>query len=299
MIATRVLKPISAIILAGILNTLGALQISRVVETITSGIIDGSLATPMVVLSSVLGAIILNVVTWYFGMPSSSSYALIGGLVGASLAASGWQSVIWNGVMFKVFIPMILSPLIGFVLAFFLMKILSFLFLKGKEKRGASIFSYLQIGSASIVALSHGLNDAQKSMGLITLGLISSGLWTGNQIPIWVVLSCAVVMGLGTASGGMRIIHTVGFSITKLKPVQGFAAEISASSVILSASLLGMPISSTHMIVGSVTGVGAAKGFSAVQWPTIKKLLFVWFFSIPGSALMAAIIWHAMTWLLA
>ena len=160
---------------------------------------------------------------------------------------------------------------------------------KRKTKQPQKLFAHLQIGSASIMALSHGLNDAQKSMGVITLGLYVSGMIPSYQVPIWVILSCALVMGLGTASGGMRIIRTVGFSITKLEPVQGFAAEMSASLVILSASFMGMPISSTHMIVGSVTGVGAAKGVSYVQWSVMKKLAITWFISLPGSAVISAL----------
>ncbi len=295
VIATRVLAPLTAITLAGVLNTIGAMQMSRIAETITSGIVESALATPLIVLSGVLGAIIWNVFTWYIGMPSSSSYALIGGLVGASFTAAGPYSILWKGILTKVVLPMIFSPIIGFILAFFLMKAL---LLWTVKKRGGGkrekIFSHLQIGSAGIVALAHGLNDAQKSMGLITLGLFSSGFLLEKQVPFWVILACALMMGLGTASGGMRIIRTVGFSITKLRPIQGFAAEISASAVILTASFLGMPISSTHMIVGSVTGVGASKGLASVQWNTIKKLIYVWVFSLPGSALAGALFWKMM-----
>ncbi len=289
VIATRVLAPVSAIVLAGILNTVGALQMSRVAETITSGIIETALATPLTVLAGLVGAIIWNIFTWYIGMPSSSSYALIGGLVGASVMTSGFESILWKGVFSKVIIPMICSPFIGFFLAFLLMKSISLFILRKKNGSGKEkVFSHLQIGSACVVALAHGLNDAQKSMGLITLGLFSSGFLLNKQVPFWVIISCALVMGLGTATGGMRIIHTVGFSITKLKPVQGFAAELSASVIILLASFLGMPISSTHMMVGSVTGVGASDRFSSVRWSTIQRLICVWVFSLPGSALVGA-----------
>ncbi len=299
VIATRVLAPLTAITLAGVLNTVGAMQMSRIAETITSGIVESALATPVIVLSGVLGAIIWNVFTWYIGMPSSSSYALIGGLVGASFAAAGPHSILWKGVMTKVVLPMVFSPIIGFILAFFLMKILLVWTVKrrGVDKK-EKIFSHLQIGSAGIVALAHGLNDAQKSMGLITLGLFSSGFLLEKQVPVWVILACALMMGLGTASGGMRIIRTVGFSITKLRPIQGFAAEISASTVILTASFLGMPISSTHMIVGSVTGVGASNGLASVRWSTIKKLIYVWVFSLPGSALVGVLFWKMMQYFL-
>lgn len=292
VIATRVLAPATAIVFAGLLNTVGATHISGVVHTITTDIIQSSLSTPVVILSAILGAIFWNILTWYYGIPSSSSYALIGGLIGASLVASGVQSIVWQGVLFKVLIPMVVSPLIGFVIAFFLMKFLFFLTTRKQEKVREKLFAHLQIGSAGLVAISHGLNDAQKSMGIITLGLFTANFITDITVPLWVIFACALVMGLGTASGGMRIIRTVGFSITKLRPIQGFAVEMSASFVILSASLLGMPVSSTHMIVGSVTGVGAAKKLDSVQWSVIKKLLYVWALALPGAALMAALVWY-------
>ena len=291
VIATRVLAPATAIVLAGLLNTVGALHISGVVNTISTGIIQSSLSTPIVILAAILGAIIWNLATWYFGIPSSSSYALIGGLMGSSLMASGVKSIIWKGVLFKVLIPMVISPIIGFVIAFLLMKCLSFLTTTNKTKGREGLFAHLQIGSAGLVALAHGLNDAQKSMGLMTLGLFSAGFIANITVPLWVILSCALVMGLGTASGGMRIVRTVGFSITKLRPIQGFAVEMSASVVILSASFLGLPVSSTHMIVGSVTGVGAAKKLSSVQWIVIKKLLYVWALALPGASFVSALVW--------
>ncbi len=297
VIATRVLAPATAIVLAGLLNTVGATHISGVVHTITTDIVQSSLSTPIVILSAILGAIIWNVLTWYFGIPSSSSYALIGGLIGAAFVASGTQGVVWKGVLFKVIIPMVVSPVIGFVIAFFLMKFLSFVTTRKQEKGREKIFAHLQIGSAGLVAISHGLNDAQKSMGLITLGLFTAGFITDITVPLWVIFACALVMGLGTASGGMRIIRTVGFSITKLRPIQGFAVEMSASLVILSASFLGMPVSSTHMIVGSVTGVGAAKKLSSVQWDVIKKLLYVWALALPGASLVSASVWLIINWI--
>jgi inorganic phosphate transporter, PiT family len=290
VIATRVLAPAAAIVLAGVLNTIGATQISGVVQTITTGIVESESVSQVTILSAVFGAIIWNVLTWYYGIPSSSSYALIGGLVGASWISVGKAAIVWNGIVFKVLIPMIVSPLIGYLMAYLFMKALVYWLNKRKTKRFEKLFAHFQIGSASIMSLSHGLNDAQKSMGLITLGLYASGLIEHQTVPLWVILSCALMMGLGTASGGMRIIRTVGFSITKLQPMQGFAAEMSASCVILSASFLGMPISSTHMIVGSVTGVGAAKSSDSVRWEVMKKLLITWVLALPGSAFVSACI---------
>jgi PiT family inorganic phosphate transporter len=287
VIATRVLAPLTAIVLAGVLNTIGATQISAVAQTITSGLVNSLGVTQITILCAIIGAIIWNILTWYYGIPSSSSYALVGGLIGATWTSVGLQEILWNGVVYKVVIPMIASPLIGYFLALVFMKVL-YAYQKN-SKKNERLFGHLQIGSASIIALSHGINDAQKSMGLITLGLFASKLITTQSIPLWVILACAITMGLGTASGGVRIIKTVGFSITKLQTMQGFAAEMSASCVILTASFLGMPISSTHMIVGSVTGVGAAKGMHAVSWGVMKKLSVAWALTLPGSALIASL----------
>jgi PiT family inorganic phosphate transporter len=241
------------------------------------------------VLAAVVGAICWNFLTWYFGIPSSSSYALVGGLMGAAFVHGGAEMIIWKNLIFKVIIPMVLSPLIGFFVAFMLMRLL--LRLKTGERK---IFKHLQLVTASCLALAHGLNDAQKSMGIITLGLLAAGVISTSHIPLWVIGSCAVMMALGTATGGFRIIKTMGYEITELKPIQGFASEISASVVILIASLLGMPISSTHMIAGSITGVGSAHGSKAVKWATAKKLVLAWVLTIPGAALVAGSVFHIL-----
>ncbi len=284
VIATRVLAPLTAIIMAGILNTIGATQVSGVAKTITSGLVDPAFSTPLMVLCAVIGGICWNILTWYFGLPSSSSYALIGGLIGPAWVAGGTGPILWAGIVWKVLIPLAISPLVGFLLAYGLMKQLMRL---SQRKKTQKLFGYLQIGSASLVALAHGFNDAQKSMALITLGLFSAGMLSTPTIPIWVILLCALMMGLGTASGGFRIIKTVGYDISKITPVQGFATELSASCVILTASFLGMPLSSTQMIVGSVTGVGAAKSMKRVNWLTPARIVLAWVFTLPGSALMA------------
>ncbi|MES2122755.1 MAG: inorganic phosphate transporter [Chlamydiota bacterium] len=287
VIATRVLRPLTAIVLASFLNFLGATRISGVAQTITTGLVDPQFTSQMAVLCALVGAIVWNLLTWYWGIPSSSSYALVGGMVGAVWVSQGPEMVIWNGVIYKVMIPMVISPLAGFVLAYSLMKGLKALLKLPRFRKKKSLFAHLQVASASLVALSHGFNDAQKSMGIITLGLFAAQVITVPHIPLWVVLACALMMGLGTATGGFRIIRTVGFGITKLEPIQGFAAETGASCVILTASFLGMPISSTHMIVGSVTGVGASKGTKKVNWGIFKKLTIAWIFTLPGSALVA------------
>ncbi len=295
VIATRVLAPATAIILAALLNFLGATQISGVAQTIASGLVEATQTSQITVLCALIGAIFWNLMTWYLGIPSSSSYALVGGLVGAAWVQVGWKVVLWQGVLYKVIIPMVLSPIAGFLLGLLLMKLLHRLLQMRFLKRHPDLFNHLQVASASLMALSHGFNDAQKSMGIITLGLFAAGVITVPHIPLWVIASCALMMGLGTASGGFRIIRTVGYGITHLKPVQGFAAETGASCVILTAGLLGMPVSSTHMIVGSVTGVGSAKGTKNVRWGIMKKLVLAWIITLPGAGIVAALAYYCST----
>jgi inorganic phosphate transporter, PiT family len=288
-IATKVVTPLVAIVMATVFNFIGATQVSGVAQTITTGLVDAADASQAMVLAAVIGAIFWNFLTWYFGIPSSSSYALVGGLVGAAFVHGGPGIIIWKSIIFKVVIPMVLSPLIGFSIAFLLMKLL--IKLKTGDRK---IFKYLQLITASCLALAHGLNDAQKSMGIITLGLLAAGVITTSHIPLWVVGSCAVMMALGTATGGFRIIKTMGYEITELKPIQGFASEVSASFVILIASFLGMPLSSTHMIAGSITGVGSAHGSKAVKWATAKKLVVAWVLTMPGAALVSGSVFHVL-----
>lgn len=296
VIATGVLAPISAIVMAGVLNFIGATQISGVAETIATGLVQAKEASQLAILAALIGAIFWNFLTWYLGIPSSSSYALIGGLVGAAWVHEGSDTVIWSGVIYKVILPMFISPVVGFLLAYSLMKLLYAYLRKRHQNHGEAIFKHLQIGSACFVALSHGLNDAQKSMGIITLGLFAGGYLATPHIPLWVIMACAVVMGLGTASGGFRIIRTMGFAITKIEPVQGFAAEISASAVILGASFLGMPVSSTQMIAGSITGVGTAKSIKAVSWQVPQKFLLAWILTLPGAGIVGALVYLFISW---
>jgi PiT family inorganic phosphate transporter len=290
VIATRVLAPLSAIVMAGVLNFIGATQISGVAQTISNGLVNVTETTQIVVFCALSAAIFWNILTWYYGIPSSSSYALIGGLIGSAWAHLGVDAILWKGVIGKVIVPMVLSPIIGFAIGLGIMKIIFYFLSKNPTLEDRKIFGHLQIGSACFVALSHGLNDAQKSMGIITLGLFAGGYVLSTQIPLWVIASCAVVMGLGTASGGFRIIKTMGYSITKITPIQGFAAETSASAVILAASFLGMPVSSTHVIAGGITGVGTAKGKAAVAWQVPGKLVIAWVLTLPGAGIVGALI---------
>ncbi len=287
-IATKIVRPVVALLIATAFNFVGATQISGVAQTITTGLVTSQDTSQLMVLSAVAGAIFWNLVTWFFGIPSSSSYALVGGLVGAAMV-QGSGIVLWSNLCLKVILPMILSPMVGYAIAFFTMRAL----LKVKSQNHP-IFRYLQLGSASFLALSHGLNDAQKSMAIITLGLFSANIVPTTHIPLWVVAGCAIMMALGTASGGFRIIRTVGYEITHLKPIQGFGAEASASVVILAASFLGMPLSSTHIITGSITGVGSAKGVRSVKWITAKKIVFAWILTLPGSALFSAFLFKLL-----
>lgn len=290
-IATKIIRPVTAICLASIFNFLGATQISGVAQTIATGLVEAHQATQLMVLSAVIGAILWNLVTWYFGIPSSSSYALIGGLIGAALVNGGTQNILWDGVIYKVLIPMVLSPLIGLGIAWGFMSLLLKI-----SKRDRPFYKYFQLGSAATVALAHGLNDAQKSMGIITLGLFSAGIIATPHIPLWVIGACAVVMALGTASGGFRIIRTMGYEITELKPIDGFAAEFSSSLVMLTASFMGMPLSSTHIIVGSITGVGTARGVSRVRWTTAHRMALAWLLTLPGAALVSGLIFYLIVY---
>ncbi|MGH2613182.1 MAG: inorganic phosphate transporter [Rhabdochlamydiaceae bacterium] len=288
-IATKVIRPAIAILIASIFNFLGATQISGVAQTITTGLVGVEHATQLMVLSAVIGAILWNLVTWYFGVPSSSSYALIGGLIGAAFVSGGVKSVLWYGVTYKVPIPMVVSPILGCGIAWVFMSLLLKI-----SKRDRPFYKYFQLGSSATVALSHGLNDAQKSMGIITLGLFSAGMVHTTHIPLWVIGACAVMIALGTASGGFRIIRTMGFEITELKPIDGFAAEFSSSVVILVASFMGMPLSSTHIIVGSITGVGTARGTRHVRWATAHKMALAWVLTLPGAAVASGLIFYLL-----
>lgn len=278
-IGTRIVKPAIAILIATLFNFLGATQISGVAQTITTGLFDYKEISQAMVLSGLVGAVFWNFLTWYFGIPSSSSYALVGGLVGAAGAQGGLEMIAWKTVLLKVLFPMIVSPFVGLTIAFLGMRCVVFFKLKNLK-----MFRSLQLGSASLLALSHGLNDAQKSMAIITLGLVAAGKLPSPEIPLWVIALCAVMMALGTAFGGFRIIKTMAYEMTELKPAQGFVIEGSSMIIIFIASFLGMPLSSTHIITGSITGAGVAKGIKGVNWKTIQRLIWAWVLTIPGSA---------------
>ena len=297
VVSTRVLSPRTAIILAAILNFVGAMVAQNVAKTIASGLVDKSFVNQTVILSALLGAIIWNLITWKYGIPSSSSHALIGGLCGAVIAKGGFDALKLDGIKEKVLIPLFMSPLIGLTVGLVIMSLIYQLFKRAHPGKAMAIFKPLQVVSSSLMAFSHGSNDAQKSMGIITLALVAGGFITKTDkiiIPLWVMISCAVVMALGTAAGGWRIIKTMGHKILRMDPSQGFAAETSASIVILLASKLGIPVSTTHVISSSIFGVGLAKNKNAVRWSVARDMVFAWVLTLPASAIMSLLTVYAL-----
>ncbi|MFO0417560.1 MAG: anion permease [Pseudomonadota bacterium] len=298
VVSTGVLPLRTAIMLAAVLNFVGALTGTAVASTIGKGVITPDTITLVVVLSALLGAIFWNLFTWYFGIPSSSSHAMVGGLLGAGIAHSGIGSIQGPG-MLKIFFSLILSPLVGMLFAFLMMLALYWLFRRAAPVAVSGLFRKLQMLSAGFMALSHGSNDAQKTMGVITMALVAYGAveMTGSKllVPTWVVLASAAAMGLGTAAGGVRIIKTLGTKIIDLKPVHGFAAETAAAGVIFTASSFGLPVSTTHCISGAIMGVGASQSVSAVRWGITVRILYAWVLTIPISALSAYILYWPAT----
>jgi PiT family inorganic phosphate transporter len=290
-VSTRVLTPRAAIMMAAVLNFAGALVSEKVAKTISKGLVQGSLEQ-YVIIGALLAAIIWDLVTWYVGIPSSSSHALIGGLLGASIVyAWSFDKIIWSGVWSKVVLPLLTSPVIGFSMGYVIMSLLYEILRPLTLKVVNKWFSKLQILSAALMAYSHGNNDAQKSMGIITLALVSGGLLDSNAgIPLWVKISCAIAMALGTSIGGWKIIKTMGINMIKLQPIGGFAAETAAAAVIEAATALGAPVSTTHVISTTIMGVGASKRLSAVKWAIARKIVWAWVITIPVTALIGAVI---------
>ena len=294
VVSTRVLTPRAAIIMAAVLNFVGALMSTNVAKTIAKGLVDPKDATQWVILSAVIGAIIWNLITWRYGIPSSSSHALIGGLIGASVIHGGVGVVIWKGVTDKVLIPLVASPLAGFTMGFIIMLAIFTILARANPGRVGGWFRILQLFSAAAMAFSHGLNDAQKSMGIITMALVTQGVLTKPVVPTWVILSCATMMALGTSAGGWRIMKTMGHRILRLEPVHGFAAQTSASIVIFTASHYGMPVSTTHTISGSIFGVGASKRLSAVRWGVATNMVVAWVLTLPAAGAAAALTYEVL-----
>ncbi|HBE78686.1 MAG TPA: anion permease [Firmicutes bacterium] len=288
-VSTRVLSPRTAIMMAASLNFLGALISEKVAKTFANGLVDNSMIVGNVIIAALIAGIIWDLCTWYYGIPSSSSHALFGGLIGAAVAYSGsFKIVIWDGVI-RVLSLFLISPILGFLLGYLFMNILNFLLRSATPHFVNRCFSKLQIFSAAWMSYSHGGNDAQKSMGIITLALISAKLVDKNaSIPLWVMVICAMAMCLGTSIGGWRIIKTMGVSMIRLQPINGFAAETGAALVIEAASAIGAPLSTTHVISSAIMGVGASKRLSAVKWALAKNIIWAWILTIPITSLLGA-----------
>ena len=290
VVSTRVLSPLSAVMMAGVLNIAGAFFSTAVAKMIGGGIVHADAITSQVVAAAMAGAIIWNLFTLILGLPTSSSHALIGGLVGAAVVHGGWDIVQFKGLR-SVLEAMVLSPLFGFAMGFVIMVAISWTCFRVPRGIATKLFSRLQLVSAGFMAFSHGANDAQKVMGVITLALVASGQLTSNDVPTWVIVACALAMGAGTMVGGWRIIRTLGMRIAKLEPVHGFAAETSAATVLLCAAQIGLPVSTTHTITSSILGVGSTKRLSAVRWGLTTKILSAWIFTLPGAGLLGALVY--------
>ena len=290
-VSTRALKPEQAIVLSATANFVGALTGTAVAKTIASGLAitpDGAQGQ-IIVSAALIGAIAWNLVTWRLGIPSSSSHALIGGLLGAVIVASGVAAIKLDGVRDKVLVPLVLSPVLGIALGFGLMVLLLNLLQRGHPRRLNDRFRRLQVLSASYMAFSHGSNDAQKTMGIITLALFAAGLLPTPDVPLWVIVTAATAISLGTAAGGWRIIKTMGQRVVKLDPIHGFAAETTAATIILGASHFGMPVSTTHVISSAIMGVGATGGLSAVRWGVAGNIVIAWILTLPAAGFVAAV----------
>lgn len=289
VVSTRALTPAIAVIYAGVLNFAGAMLGTEVAATIGQGLVNAPAISLHTVICALMGAIIWNLITWYKGLPTSSSHALIGSLLGATFfsSTSGGDNIIWLALWRKVVLPMILSPVLGIVLGFIMMVILTWLIYKLHPAFISRLFRRLQIFSAGFLALNHGLNDAQKSMGIIALALLLVHPGTSFYVPLWVKLACSLSMGLGTMTGGWRIIRTLGSKMIKMQPPQGFAAEMTASLIIGGASHFGVPLSTTHIVSSAIMGVGATKRLSAVRWGIVGNIVWAWVLTIPLTFLLA------------
>jgi PiT family inorganic phosphate transporter len=295
IVSTRVLRPQYAVAWAAFFNFIAFLFFGlHVAQTVGTGIVAADVVDARVIFGALMGAIAWNLITWAYGIPSSSSHALIGGLVGAGIAKAGFNSIVWGGLT-KTAFAIVLSPSTGFVLALFLVLLVSWLFIRSTPYAVDRYFRSLQFVSASFYSLGHGGNDAQKTMGIIAVLLYSQGqLGDKFYVPFWVVLSCQAAMGLGTLFGGWRIVKTMGSKITRLTPMQGFCAETGGAITLFAATYLGIPVSTTHTITGCIVGVGAARRVSAVRWGVANSIVIAWIITIPASAAIAALTYAAV-----
>jgi PiT family inorganic phosphate transporter len=295
IVSTRVLKPHWAVLWAAFFNFIAFLFFGvHVATTIGIGLIDPHVITTQVILSALLGAITWNILTWFYGLPSSSSHALIGGLLGAGIAHAGMAPLKWYGIS-KVLAAIVISPLLGMLVAMLLMVLTARIFFHANPHRVEGGFRHVQFISSAFISLGHGGNDAQKTMGIIAILLYTSGQ-LGNHfyVPVWVIVLCNFVIALGTLCGGWRIVKTMGMKITKLKPVSGFCSDTASAITLATANILGIPVSTTHTVTGAIIGVGSVNGFSAVRWGVAKNIAWAWILTIPASGLVAASFWGLM-----
>ncbi|HJZ42928.1 MAG TPA: inorganic phosphate transporter [Hyphomicrobiaceae bacterium] len=292
IVSTRVLRPRYAVMWAAFFNFIAFLFFGlHVAQTVGTGIVAADIVDARVIFGALAGAIAWNLITWWLGIPSSSSHALIGGLVGAGITKAGGVAVVWTGLL-KTSAAIVLSPLTGFILALMLVLTVSWLFVRVSPRSVDSTFRSLQFVSASLYSLGHGGNDAQKTMGIIAVLLFSQGrLGSEFYVPFWVVITCQVAMGLGTLFGGWRIVHTMGSKITRLTPMQGCCAETGGAITLFAATWLGIPVSTTHTITGSIIGVGAARKVSAVRWNVASNIVTAWVITLPAAGLIAALVY--------
>jgi len=292
-VSTKAVSPRNAILIAATFNFLGALSGTAVAATIGKNIVAPHDVIPTVLVAALSGAIFWNLFTWYFGIPSSSSHALIGGLVGAVIARSGTAAVLWSGFN-KILVGLIGSPIISLLMGSLVMTLLFWLFKGSSPVKTNLKFRRLQILSACMASFAHGSNDAQKSMGIITLSLLSAGMIQTFYVPLWVKITCAIAMSAGTAFGGWRIIRTMGGKIFRIEPINGFAADFTSSVVIYSASLMGAPVSTTHVVSSAIMGVGAAKRLKGVRWNIARQIIVAWVVTIPSAALVSALCYRLL-----
>jgi len=290
-VATRALRPLHAILMAATFNFVGAFAGTAVAKTIGAGLVVEATTTQTVIVAALLGAIAWNLFTWYLGLPSSSSHALIGGLLGSTIIAAGTGALKTDGIVSKVLFPMVTSPLLGFSGAFVLMLILYWVFRNAQRKPMARGFRRLQVVSAGYMAFSHGSNDAQKTMGIITLALFAAGVIPTVDVPPWVIVVAGSALSLGTAVGGWRIMRTMGHRVVELEPVHGFAAETTAATILIGTAHFGMPVSTTHVISSAIMGVGSARGPKGVRWGVARTILLAWIVTLPAAGAVAAVAW--------
>jgi len=296
-VGTRALSPRMAVVISAGANLAGAFVTTAVAKTVGKGIIDTGLANEKTVLAALLGAIVWNLLTWRLGLPSSSTHALIGGLVGAALVQSGTKGVAWHGIWEKVIVPGAISPAIGFAGAFLLMVVIYRVFFSAPPGVAHRGFRYGQLVSGTWVAFTHGANDAQKTMGVIALALYTHGTIHTFYVPTWVKITAGLTIAAGTYSGGWRIIRTLGQRIYKMAPEHGFAAQIAAGTTLYLGTRFGFPISTTHVVTGSVMGAGATRGVSAVRWGIAGNILVAWLLTLPAAGLVAALLFYPVRWI--